>query len=100
MGKIIFKFLGGPFDGKTVTGSPGEEGDAQKYYALSHHGRMGQRFRVASEYMVNTLAAEQLQEQRPHRFPQHFYEVVDRIDNRHVLFVRVKYVETPVRAKS
>ncbi len=91
--RVIFKFSGGPLDGKTVTGKPGEPGEAQRYYALSHHGRLGQRFRTASDYMVNTLAKERLQVSTPHRFQQHMYEVTDRIDNGNVLLVRTAYVQ-------
>ena len=54
---------------------------------------VGQRFRVASQYAVDILAREQLQEDRTHQFPQHGYEVVDRIDNGNVLVVRADYVE-------
>ncbi len=91
--RIIFKFSGGPLDGKTVTGEPGEPGEAQSYYALSHHGRLGQRFRTASDYMVDTLAEEGLQVETPHRFQQHLYEVTDRIENGQVLLVRTEYVQ-------
>jgi hypothetical protein len=92
MPRLIFKFAGGPLDGKTVAGKPEEEGEAREYYTLTYHGRLGQRFRVASEYAVNILANEQLQEDDPHHFQQHVYEVVERIRNRHVLLVRAEYV--------
>lgn len=94
MRRLIFKFLGGPLDGTTVSGDPRQPGEAAKYYALSHHGRVGQRFRVASEYAVNILVEERLNEESPHRFQPHVYEVVDRIPNRSVLLVRAKYVAT------
>ncbi len=93
MPRLIFKFAGGPLDGKTVAGKPQEEGEAREFYTLSCHGRLGQRFRVASEYAVNILASERLQEEEPHHFQQHVYEVVERIRNRHVLLVRAEYVE-------
>jgi len=60
MPRLIFKFAGGPLDGKTVAGKPQEEGEARVYYILSYHGRLGRRFRVASDYAVNFLATEQL----------------------------------------
>lgn len=93
MPRIIFKFAGGPLDGKTVSGEPHDEGEAGEYYALSHHGRLGQRFKVASEYAVNILVEEQLKEEEPHCFQQHVYEIVERIHNPHVLVVRAEYVE-------
>ncbi len=93
MPKLIFKFAGGPLDGKTVAGKPQEEGEAREYYTLSYHGRLGQRFKVASEYTVNVLATEQLKEGEPHHFHQHVYEVVERIRNPRVLLVRAEYVE-------
>jgi hypothetical protein len=93
--RVIFKFLGGPLDGKTVTGEPGEPGEAQRYYALTCHGRLGQRFRTASEYAVNVLLTEKLQGEKPHHFQQHYYEVTDRIDNGDVLVVRTEYVHPP-----
>jgi len=91
--KLIFKFAGGPLDGKWVAGKPQEEGEAREYYTLSYHGRLGQRFKVASEYAVYVLATEQLKEEKPHHFQQHVYEVVERIRNPHVLLVRAEYVE-------
>lgn len=92
--RFILKFVGGPLDGKTVSGHPGELADeAHKYYALSYHGRLGQRFRVASEYAVDVLAEEELGEERPHGFQPHVYEVIDRIDNGDVLLVQASYVE-------
>jgi hypothetical protein len=93
MPRLIFKFAGGPLDGKTVVGRPQEEGEAREYYTLSYHGRLGQRFRVASDYAVNILANEHLQEGEPHHFRQHVYEVVERIRNPTVLLVRAEYVE-------
>jgi hypothetical protein len=93
--RLIFKFVGGPLDGKTVTGTPQEEGEAREYYTLTYHGRVGQRFKVASDYAVDMLASEQLRNEGPHHFQQHVYEVVERIRNRQVLLVRAEYVERP-----
>jgi hypothetical protein len=90
--RVIFKFSGGPLDGKKVVGEPGKPGEAEKYYALSYHGRVGQRFRTASDYAVKTLLEERLQVDRPHRFQQHVYEVIDRIDNGDVVLVQTRYV--------
>lgn len=90
--KLIFTFNGGPLDGKRILGEAGEANEAQKYYALSYHGRVGQRFRAASDYAVRTLVRERLQVQTPHFFQSHVYEVFDRIDNGNVLLVRSQYV--------
>ena len=90
--RIIFKFMGGPLDGKTVAGDEGTAGEAERYYALSHHGRVGQRFRAASEYAIKTLLKEGLDPDHPHLFQPHYYKVTDRIDNGDVLLVRTEYV--------
>lgn len=90
--RVIFKFKGGPLDGKTVSGDAGEPGEAQRYYVLTYHGRLGQRFRTASEYAVNVLVRRGLQAEQPHPFQPHYYEVIDRIDNGDVLVVRTEYV--------
>ena len=69
--------------------------EVRRYYALTHHGRVGQRFRTASEYAVNVLVDEQLQETAPHNFQQHVYEVVQRIQNGNVVLIQVQYVQPP-----
>ena len=81
MKRFIFKFSGGPLDGTSVAGELAKVSEVRRYYALTHHGRVGQRFRTASEYAVNVLVDEQLQETSPHNFQQHVYEVVQRINN-------------------
>ena len=93
MPKLIFKFAGGPLDGKTVSGTMQEEGEAWEFYVLTYHGRLGQRFKIASEYAVSILAGGRLNEQNPHHFQQHVYEVVESIRNPKVLLVRAEYVE-------
>ena len=93
MKKMIFKFSGGPHDGKTVGGKPGMEKEAQRYDALTDHGRVGQRFHTASDHAIEFLTREQLKEDKPHHFQKYIYEVVDRIDNRDVLIVLIQFVE-------
>ncbi len=90
--RVIFKFFGGPLDGQTVVEQPGDPECPVHYYVLTNHGRVGQRFRTASEYAIETLAQERLQEEGPHRFQPHYYEVVDRVKNKGVLLVRADYV--------
>jgi hypothetical protein len=92
---MIFKFSGGPLDGTTVAGKPGQHPEVRRYDALTHHGRLGQRFHTASEYAVNVLVKEQLQEPAPHGFQQHVYEVIDHIDNGDVVLILVAYVRIP-----
>ncbi len=106
MKKIIFKFSGGPLDGTTVSGFRAKDPEVRRYYVLTHHGRVGQRFRTASDYAVNQLveildepievldepADEVLDEPAPHHFQQHVYEVVDRIVNREVVLIMIDYV--------
>src|SRR5271170_5698788 len=95
MKRFIFKFWGGPLDATSVSGELAKSPDVRRYYALTHHGRVGQRFRTASEYAVNVLTEEQLQETAPHHFQQHVYEVVQRIDNGDIALIRVEYVQPP-----
>lgn len=97
--QIIFEFVGGPHDGKTVVGGQGDQDEADRYYALTYHGSIGQRFRVASEYAVETLAAEQLQEERPHHFQKHVYEVTERMVGDDEIFIRAEYVPRAVRQR-
>jgi hypothetical protein len=91
--KIVFEFSGGPLDGKRVAGRPGEEGEAERYYALSYHGHLGQRFRTASEYAVNLLAREQLKVNKMHHFQDHRYEITDRQESGEGLLLRACYVQ-------
>ena len=90
--RIRVQFSGGPFDGKTVVGNSGKQDEAERFYLLSHRGRIGQRFRVASEYAIDTLADELLQHERAHHFQPHCYEVIDRVETRIGVVVRVRYV--------
>ncbi len=95
--RVIFKFVGGPLDGKTVEERSGDPDHPLHYYVLTHHGRVGQRFRTASDYAIETLAKEELKVDRPHHFQQHYYEVVERVANRvkheGLILVRAEYVQ-------
>ena len=93
--KIIFKFTDGPLDGETVVGQLGEQSEADRYYALTNHGRVGQRFRIASQYAIDTLVREELKEERPHPFQEHVYKVTDCFEDEEKVFVRAKYVREP-----
>ena len=93
MKKMIFKFAGGSLDGKLVVGESEKDKEARRYDAITDHGRIGQRFRTASDYAIELLAEEQLREENPHHFQQYVYEVVDRFDNGDVLIVLVQSVE-------
>ena len=96
MKNMIFKFAGGPLDGKLVVGESGKDKEAQRYDATTHHGRIGQRFHTASDYTIELLAEGQLREEKPHHFQQHTYEVVDRFDNGDVLIVLMQHVKRQV----
>ncbi len=91
MAKVIFKFSGGPLDGKTVVGGPGQDDEARRYYALTYHGRVGQQFHIASDYAVDILTSGDLKEEPSHRFQQHTYQVIDRIQNGDIVLVRAEY---------
>ena len=56
--KIAFEFVGGPLDGKTLVGVLGNGSDAERHYLFTNHGTVGQTFKVASDYTVETLASE------------------------------------------
>jgi len=88
----VFKFVGGPKDGQTLVAEPGQSSEAERYYLLTHRGRVGQRIRTASEYAIETLSREQLQEERPHHFHEHVYEVTQCLEDDEKVFVLVDYV--------
>jgi hypothetical protein len=90
--KLVFKFTGGPLDGKTVIGRTGQQDEADRYYTLTNHGRTGQRFRTASPLAIDTLADEELKQERPHRFQEHVYQVTDRHQDAEKVFIRAEYV--------
>jgi len=90
--KIIFEFFGGPLDGKSVVGRTGEQDEADRYYVLSHHGRLGQRFKVASSYAVGLLSEPREDSAAPRRVQQHHYRVTDRLEGEQEVLVRAEYV--------
>lgn len=91
--RIIFEFAGGPLDGKSVIGQHGQQDEADRYYALTHHGKIGQRFRIASDYAVEILAREQLKVDAPHHFQQHVYRVTDRLEGEDEVLIRAEYID-------
>src|ERR1043165_2952638 len=97
--KIVFEFIGGPHDGRTVHGTVGAGSDAERYLLLSNWGAVGQPFKVASDYAVETLAREQLQYDRRHHFQRHRYIVTDRLADDGEVWVRTEYLPQPARTK-
>jgi len=97
---ITFEFVGGPNDGKVEQGKLGEPTDAERHYLFSHHGRIGQRFAVASDYAVETLADEGLES--GHSIQRHHYVVTDRLEEGSEVWVRAEYVapDSPSPASS
>jgi hypothetical protein len=89
--KITFEFVGGPNDGKVLHGRLGKTSDAERYYLFTNHGAVGQRFKVASLYAVETLARERLKEEKRHHFQRHFYVVTNRIEDGKEVWVRAEY---------
>jgi hypothetical protein len=89
--KIIFEFVGGPNDGKILRGRLGEGSDAERYYLFSNHGAIGQRFKAVSQGAIETLADEQLREERPHHFQRHYYIVTDRVEDEGEVWIRAEY---------
>src|ERR1700722_20003528 len=94
--KIIFEFVGGPQDGRTLEGVVGEGSDAERYFLFSNWGRIGQRFKVASDYAVATLSRERLQDERRHYFQRHFYVGTDRLEDKDEVWVRAEYLPQAV----
>ncbi len=95
--KIHFEFLGGPNDGRVFHGALGEPSDAERFYLLTHHGAVGQRFKIASPYAVETLASELLKEEQPHSFQRHFYVVSNRIEIDDEVWISAEYLPDAVQ---
>lgn len=91
--KITFEFVGGPNDGVSLEGTLGDASDAERYYLFTNHGTVGQRFKVASEFAVETLAQEPLQEERRYYFQPHHYVVTDRLEENNEVLVRSEYLD-------
>lgn len=100
MHNITFEFVGGPVDGRLLQGNLGESSDAERYYLLSHRGRVGQQFSVASPFAVETLVREQLQNEQRHYFRRHLYSVTDRIETDGGVRVRADYVLKTVESQN
>ncbi|SRR6056297_1175402 len=96
MQQIVFQFFGGPKDGTVLQGQLGEPSDAERYFLFTNHGTVGQRFKVASEYAIETLASEELREETPHHFQQHHYIVTDRHETADEVQVSVEYLPDTV----
>ena len=96
--KIIFEFVGGPNDGKVLHGTLGEPSDAERYYLFANHGTVGNRFKVPSQYAVETLARKQLKDERRHYFQRYFYVVTDRLEDSDEVWVRAEYVPEAVES--
>jgi hypothetical protein len=88
---LKFVFVGGPYDGKTLRGVVGAGSEAERYFLLTNWGTLGQRFKVASEYAIETLARERLKNERRHYFQRHFYAVSDRSEDDGEVWVRADY---------
>ena len=89
--KIVFEFVGGPHDGRVLEGLVGEASDAERYFLCSKWGAPGQRFKVASDYAVETLMREKLKEERCHHFQRHVYAVRNRVEDNGEVWVRAEY---------
>jgi len=92
MFKITFEFVGGPHDGRTLEGVVGEGSDAERHFLFSNWGTVGQRFKVASDYAVETLAKERLKEVKQHHFQRHFYVVTEHLEDSGEVWVRAKHL--------
>ena len=89
--KLVFEFVGGPHDGRVLTGVVGEASDAERYFLFSNWGTLGQRFKVASEYAIETIANERPRAKRRLGFQRHFYVVADRLEDEGEVWVRAEY---------
>jgi len=95
---ITFEFVGGPHDGKILYGEVGEASDAERYYMFTNHGAVGHRFKVASDYAVETLTRERLQVDKPHHFQRHYYIVTDRLADAYEVWIRAEYLPETIRS--
>ena len=86
---ILFEFVGGPNDGKVEEGKLGEPSDAKRHYILSQHGRIGQRFPIASDFAVKALSGEASGVEHP--VQRHYYIVTERLEDGEVVWVRAEY---------
>lgn len=89
---ITFEFVGGPNDGKIVEGLLGAAGDAERHYLFSNHGKVGQRFKVASDYAVEMLVEAIDRGELSSTFPPHFYVITDRVEAEGEVWVRAEYL--------
>ena len=69
----------------------GEASDAERYFLFSNWGAVGQRFKVASEYAVETLSQQRLKDEARVSFQRHFYVVADRLEDDGEVWVRAEY---------
>lgn len=93
--QIIFEFVGGPHDGRKVAGFLGESGDAERYYLGTYHGRIGQRFKVASDHAIAHLSQPRAAATPPRRFQRHYYVVTDRLQDAIEVYIRAVYSPDP-----
>ena len=95
---ITFEFVGGPHDGRILNGVVGDASDAERCFLFSNWGMVGQRLKIASDYAVETLATERLENENPHRFQRHVYAVTDRLEDTGEVWVRAAYLPQVVEA--
>ncbi len=88
--QIIFEFIDGPFDGKVLQGPAMETNEAARYYLLTNHGKIGQRFKVVSDFAVEQLTKERNPEEL-RTFRHHHYVVSDRLEEGEELLIRATY---------
>ena len=86
---ITFEFVGGPHDGKIVEGHLGEPSDAERHYLFSHHGRIGQRFSIASDYAIDQLAEDPAAPN--YTVARHYYVVTERLEDGGAVWVQATY---------
>jgi len=71
--------------------------EAWEFYVRTYHGRLGQRFKMLSEYAVRTLASEQLKERNHTTSSSTSMRSWSAFADRKVLLVRAEYVERGAR---
>lgn len=89
--RVIFEFAGGPLDGKTVEGKLGDQGEAERFFLITHRGTIGQRFKLASDYAVDILSQAAAGKDAARLFQKHVYVVTDRLDGENEVLVRAEY---------
>jgi len=89
---ILFEFLGGPNDGQVVQGRLGDCSDAERLYLFTDRGRVGQHFKIASQYVIDSLAQVRRRDEALPQFHLHFYTVSECVEEADEVWIQATYL--------